>query len=35
LIDDLNAAGEAEAQKPVKKVVPPPPSKLLGKTVKK
>jgi uncharacterized protein (DUF1499 family) len=35
LIDDLNTAGEAEAQKPVKKVVPPPPSKLLGKTVKK
>jgi uncharacterized protein (DUF1499 family) len=34
-IDDLNAAGEAEAQKPVKKVVPPPPAKAQAKTVKK
>ena len=33
-IDDLNNAGEAEAQKPVKKVVPPPPAKG-QKTVKK
>jgi uncharacterized protein (DUF1499 family) len=33
-IDDLNTAGEAEAQKPVKKVVPPPPAKG-QKTVKK
>jgi uncharacterized protein (DUF1499 family) len=34
LMDDLSAAGEADAQKPVKKVVPPP-SKLPAKTVKK
>lgn len=36
LIDDLTAAGEADAQKPVKKVVPPPPAKgAQAKTVKK
>ena len=33
-VEDLSIAGEAEAQKPVKKVVPPPP-KLPAKTVKK
>ena len=35
LIEELNTAGEADAQKPVKKVVPPPPSKAQAKTVKK
>jgi len=35
LIDDLNNAGEADAQKPVKKVVPPPPAAKGQKTVKK
>jgi uncharacterized protein (DUF1499 family) len=34
LIDDINAAAEAEANKPVKKA-PPPPPKLPAKTVKK
>jgi uncharacterized protein (DUF1499 family) len=34
LIDDINAAAEAEANKPVKKAAPPPP-KLPAKTVKK
>jgi uncharacterized protein (DUF1499 family) len=34
LIDDLTAAGEAESQKPVKKIQPPPP-KAPAKTVKK
>jgi uncharacterized protein (DUF1499 family) len=35
-IDDLNTAGEAEASKPVKKVVPPPPpAKAQAKTVRK
>ncbi|WP_315706936.1 MULTISPECIES: DUF1499 domain-containing protein [unclassified Bradyrhizobium] len=34
-IEDLNTAGDAEAQKPVKKVIPPPPAKLPAKTVKK
>jgi uncharacterized protein (DUF1499 family) len=33
LIDDLTAAGEADSQKPVKKIQPPPPPK--AKTVKK
>lgn len=36
LIEDLNNAGEADAQKPLKKVVPPPPAKgAQAKTVKK
>ncbi|CCE09546.1 conserved membrane hypothetical protein [Bradyrhizobium sp. STM 3843] len=34
-IEDLSTAGETEAQKPVKKVVPPPPAKLPAKTVRK
>lgn len=34
-IEDINTAGDAEAQKPVKKVIPPPPAKLPAKTVKK
>lgn len=34
-VEDINTAGDAEAQKPVKKVVPPPPAKLPAKTVKK
>lgn len=35
LIDDLNAAAEADALKPVKKAVPVPPPKAPAKTVKK
>jgi uncharacterized protein (DUF1499 family) len=35
LIDDLNTAAEAAAQKPVKKAAPPPPTKGPAKTVKK
>ncbi|MGJ4946155.1 DUF1499 domain-containing protein [Bradyrhizobium sp. HKCCYLS1011] len=34
-IEDLSTAGETEAQKPVKKVVPPAPAKLPAKTVRK
>jgi uncharacterized protein (DUF1499 family) len=33
--EELSSAGESDAQKPVKKVVPPPPSKAQAKTVKK
>jgi uncharacterized protein (DUF1499 family) len=35
LTEELNNAGEADAQKPVKKVVPPPASNAQAKTVKK
>jgi uncharacterized protein (DUF1499 family) len=35
LIDDLSAAAEADALKPVKKAAPPPPPKAPAKTVKK
>jgi uncharacterized protein (DUF1499 family) len=35
LIDDLTAAGEADSQKPAKKIQPPPPPKSSAKTVKK
>ena len=35
LIDDLTAAGEADSQKPAKKIQPPPPPKSQAKTVKK
>src|SRR5262252_6613309 len=35
LIDDITAAGEADSQKPAKKIQPPPPPKAPAKTVKK